>query len=61
MKSDPLLKADVTAELAWDTSIGQPAGIGVAVKGGIVTLSGNVDSLKEREKSPWAPPGAPKA
>lgn len=48
MKSDEWLKADVTAELAWDTSIGQPAGIGVAVKDGIVTLSGQVDTFVQK-------------
>lgn len=78
MKADQMLKADVTAELAWDTSVGQPAGIGVAVtphaqreakniavqvKGGVVTLRGNVDPLEERKSAvgtAWFATGVPR-
>ncbi|HVZ42227.1 MAG TPA: BON domain-containing protein [Ramlibacter sp.] len=43
MKTDLRLKADVTAELAWDPAV-NPARIGISVKDGVVTLSGQVDS-----------------
>lgn len=48
MKPDTSLKADVNAELAWDPSIGNPAAIGIAVKDGVVTLSGEVDTLMQK-------------
>lgn len=48
MKPDTLLKADVNAELAWDPSVGNAAGIGIAVKDGVVTLSGEVDTLMQK-------------
>lgn len=48
MKTDQLLKSDVTSELAWDTSVGERAGIGIAVKNGVVTLSGQVDTLMQK-------------
>lgn len=47
MKTDTQLKADVTAELAWDPSI-NAAGVGVMVKDGIVTLTGELDSFAEK-------------
>ncbi|MCW7541135.1 BON domain-containing protein [Aquabacterium sp. A7-Y] len=47
MKSDAELKQDVEAELAWDPAIKSTA-IGVAVKDGVVTLSGQLDSYTER-------------
>jgi osmotically-inducible protein OsmY len=47
MKSDSQLKNDVSAELAWDPAINE-AGIGVAVKNGIVTLSGHLDTFAEK-------------
>lgn len=48
MKTDQLLKSDVTSELAWDTSVGERAGIGIAVKDGVVTLSGQVDNYMQK-------------
>lgn len=48
MKTDQLLKADVTAELAWDTAIDHQASIGVAVKDGVVTLSGEVETFMQK-------------
>lgn len=48
MKTDQLLKADVTAELAWDTAIDHQAIIGVAVKDGVVTLSGEVETFAQK-------------
>jgi osmotically-inducible protein OsmY len=42
MKSDTQLQKEVIAELNWDPSI-NAAQIGVQVKDGIVTLTGNVD------------------
>jgi len=47
MKTDEQLKADVQAELAWDPAI-SPATIGVAVKDGLVTLSGHLDTYAQQ-------------
>jgi len=47
MKSDSQLKNDVTAELAWDPAINANA-IGVAVKDGIVTVSGHLQTYAEK-------------
>lgn len=47
MKSDSQLKTDVSAELAWDPAV-NAVGIGVAVKNGIVTLSGHLDTFAEK-------------
>jgi osmotically-inducible protein OsmY len=47
MKTDAQLKADVTDELAWDAAI-NATHIGVAVKDGVVTLSGHLDSFSEK-------------
>ncbi|MFN0161891.1 MAG: BON domain-containing protein [Burkholderiales bacterium] len=47
MKSDSQLQSDVLAELKWEPSV-QSAHIGVAVKDGVVTLAGHVDSYAER-------------
>jgi osmotically-inducible protein OsmY len=47
MKTDLQLKADVTAELDWDTAI-NAAGIGVMVKHGVVTLTGHLDTFAEK-------------
>ncbi|HSV34854.1 MAG TPA: BON domain-containing protein [Ramlibacter sp.] len=47
MKSDIQLKADVTAELAWDPAINATA-IGVMVKDGVVTLAGQLDTFSEK-------------
>ena len=49
MKTDSELQRDVMTELKWEPTI-RAAEIGVAVKDGIVTLSGNVDSYAKR----WA-------
>src|SRR5512140_174546 len=47
MKTDYELKADVTAELAWDPAINASA-IGVIVKNGLVTLTGHLDTLAQK-------------
>lgn len=47
MKSDAQLKKDVEDELDWDPSI-NAAEVGVAVKDGVVTLSGQLDSFMEK-------------
>src|SRR5437899_4392946 len=48
-RSDDQIQKDVLAELKWDARV-QPNEIGVAVKDGIVTLMGWVDSYTKR----WA-------
>lgn len=47
MKADMQLKADVTAELAWEPSV-NAAGIGVLVNDGVVTLTGHLDTFAEK-------------
>jgi osmotically-inducible protein OsmY len=47
MKTDLQLKSDVTAELAWTPAINATR-IGVAVKNGIVTLSGEVETYLQK-------------
>jgi osmotically-inducible protein OsmY len=47
MKSDAQLKQDVINELKWEPEVNDEA-IGVAVKDGVVTLSGTVDSYLEK-------------
>ena len=47
MKSDVELKKDVTAELAWDPAVKSTA-IGVAVKDGVVTLSGHLETFADK-------------
>jgi osmotically-inducible protein OsmY len=47
MKTDTELKNDVEAELLWDPSL-DAAHVGVAVKDGVVTLSGHLDSYAEK-------------
>ena len=49
MKSDAELQCEVMDELAWEPSI-NAENIGVAVKDGVVTLSGSVESFAEK----WA-------
>lgn len=39
MKTDAHIKADVTDELAWDPAV-NATGVGVAVREGVVTLTG---------------------
>lgn len=48
MKTDAQIKTDVTAELKWEPSVTE-AGIGVAVRDGVVTLSGTVPTYAEKE------------
>ena len=47
MKTDVLLKADVLDELEWEPSV-NATGIGIAVKDGVVMLSGEVASYQEK-------------
>lgn len=47
MKSDAQLKKDVVEELAWEPSINATA-VGVAVKDGVVTLSGHLNTYAEK-------------
>lgn len=47
MKTDLQLKADVTAELVWDPAV-NATNVGVAVKDGIVTLGGVVDTYLQK-------------
>jgi len=47
MKSDSQLKQDVSTELDWDPSI-NASQVGVAVKEGVVTLSGHLDTYAEK-------------
>jgi osmotically-inducible protein OsmY len=47
MKSDLDIKTDVTAELRWDPAV-NATNIGVAVRDGVVTLSGQVDTYVQK-------------
>lgn len=47
MKTDAELKKDVEAELAWDPAVRATA-IGVAVKDGVVTLTGHIETFAEK-------------
>jgi len=47
MKTDAQLQSDVEAELAWDPAVKSTA-IGVAVKDGVGTLSGHIDTYPEK-------------
>jgi osmotically-inducible protein OsmY len=47
VKTDADLKRDVTAELAWDPAVKATA-IGVAVKAGVVTLTGHLETFAEK-------------
>ncbi len=47
MKTDAQLQADVVEELNWEPSL-NATHIGVAVKEGVVTLTGYVTSLTEK-------------
>src|SRR3981081_4797543 len=46
-RSDEQIQKDVLAELKWDARV-QPNEIGIAVKDGVVTLMGSVDSYAKR-------------
>lgn len=47
MKTDLQLKSDVSAELAWDPAV-NATNVGVAVKNGVVTLGGEVDTYLQK-------------
>ncbi|HET7865582.1 MAG TPA: BON domain-containing protein [Burkholderiaceae bacterium] len=47
MKTDAELKRDVAEELAWDPAVNASA-VGVAVKDGVVTLTGHLDTYAEK-------------
>lgn len=47
MRTDSQIQSDVVAELRWDPSVGGVE-IGVAVKSGVATLSGHVDSFAKK-------------
>ena len=47
MRTDAELKRDVTAELNWDPTLDATA-IGVAVKDGVVTLTGHIDTFAQK-------------
>jgi osmotically-inducible protein OsmY len=47
MKTDAQLKIAVTSELEWDPSI-NATNVGVAVKDGVVTLTGHLDTYAEK-------------
>ena len=53
MKTDTQLQQDVMNELKWEPSL-HAAEIGVGVKDGVVTLSGNVDSYAKKEAAEHA-------
>jgi osmotically-inducible protein OsmY len=54
MKSDAEIKEDVISELRWDPQISEPDAIGVAVKDGAVTLTGNTPTYAEKLAAAWA-------
>jgi len=47
VRTDAQIQSDVLAELKWEPRV-QPNEIGVAVKDGVVTLTGTVDSYTKR-------------
>lgn len=53
MKTDQQIQSDVVAELAWTPTV-NAAGIGVAVKDGVVTLSGEVDTYLQKHAAEHA-------
>ena len=48
MKTDTQLKHDLVAELDWDRAI-NATNVGVAVRDGVVTLSGHIDTYAEKD------------
>lgn len=53
MKSDKKIQEDVMAELSWEPTLNATE-IGVAVIGGVVTLSGHVDSYMKKTQAELA-------
>lgn len=49
MKTDAQLKKDIEAELEWDPAI-NASNVGVAVKEGVVTLTGHLDTYAEKHE-----------
>jgi osmotically-inducible protein OsmY len=47
VKTDAVLKSEVIAELSWDPAVKSTA-IGVAVKDGVVTLTGHLETFAEK-------------
>ena len=62
MKTDADLKRDVAAEIGWDPAIKSTA-IGVAVKDGVVTLTGHLDTSRplaaDLRRVKWGKAGLP--
>ncbi len=56
MATDTELQFDVLQELKWEPSV-SATGIGVAVKDGVVTLSGTVDIYVDRSNAAPNPAG----
>ena len=50
-RSDDFIRSDVLFELKWDPKIDSASDIAVAVKDGVVTLSGFVHSYWEKDAS----------
>ena len=50
LRTDAQIQSDVLAELKWEPRV-QPNEIGVAVKDGVVTLTGTVDSYTQEIRS----------
>jgi osmotically-inducible protein OsmY len=48
MKSDMEIRHDVEAELGWEPRVNDATAIGVAVKNGVATITGHVQSYLER-------------
>ena len=47
MKTDEQIRKDVLAELEWDPAV-KPSHVGVAVREGVVTLTGHLDTYAEK-------------
>jgi osmotically-inducible protein OsmY len=53
-RSDDLIRSDVLFELKWDPKIGSSGDIAVAVKEGVVTLSGFTHSYWDKDAAEQA-------